>query len=88
MLLDPAITEEKYQAKPLDVSVASRNFVQHSSINDAEKPIYRDVKVEPKPSESGLTSVLSGCSPLSCDNSDYSGKGGISVTIAVPKRPV
>ena len=73
MLLDPAITEDKYQAKPLDVSVASHSFVRHSIINSAEKPIYReDVKVEPKPFESGLSSMLPGCSPLSCDNSDYS----------------
>jgi len=38
--LNPAISKEKYQAKPLDVSVASHRFVQHS-VNRAEKSIYK-----------------------------------------------
>ena len=82
MLLDPAITEEKYQTKPLDVSVASHSFGQRSIIKGAEKPIYReDVKVEPKPFEAGLTSVLPGCSPLYCDNSDYSVAKGLLMSL-------
>lgn len=53
VLSGPAIAEEKYQAKPLDASVASHSSVQHSISDRAETPIWgEDVKVEPKQFES------------------------------------
>lgn len=54
VLSDPAIAEGKYQAKPLDASVASHSLVQLSISDGAETPIWgEDVKDEPKQFESG-----------------------------------